>query len=270
MIQGLRELKQRYSEAEFAAMVAFIGIQNILWPMWLKICSGQGHQLHVSKLSRSTGDPLIHQSPWFCLLNPVDPLTAWGLVHGSGLSDSSAVLPELLDSEVGMSLTTFHSSSAFIYAKTAATFTRWGVYNAVENSGPNLGAIKEAPAVFDASGAKTNVFQLYIPFLNCERLLGDLPLWYTSTESAKDELNNLSSRLSPQDGDDAVINLFYDYAGQLWKLLQAEGIVECAPFNKEESGWRLSFRRQKKAAVFHGVFILLGDHKKLWQEMQGS
>lgn len=265
--QELAGLKQRYYAAEFAALVAFIGMQNLLWPLWLRLCNQQGKELAASRQSRSLSDPQLHHSPWFCLLCPVEPQTAWGLVRAPGLADSSLVMSELMDPEIGMSLSTLHGSSPFIYGKTATTFTRWGVYRAVESSGPFIVSIKEEPATFDARGAKTSRFQIQLPFLNCEAVLADLPLWLKSLKTVESDLAELIDSL-PSEGGEAVLSGFDTSMSLLWSQLQDAGIIECSPFAKEESGWRLGLRQSKKEMAFHGVFILLGDHQRLWRELQ--
>ena len=261
---SLLELQPHYEEAVFTGLVAFLGIQNGLWPLWIQLCDKLGHPMSETEQLQKLSDPDIHLLPWFCATNPFTPEAAWMLVRGSGLPDSASVYPELMRSDICSTLLTISQQEPTIfYGQAADVFGRWGLYTDRQKLDV-FGTVRD----FDELPSEGRS-ELHVPAVHCERLLADWSLWRNALLSVVDELRFFLEECVASRGTSAPkpsLRLdFLRLASALWDLLLEAEIIHCAPFDAGKVPFWDIFRA-KKTLKFHGFMVLFGDHYQLWKE----
>ena len=262
---SLLELQPRYEEAVFSGLVAFLGIQNGLWPLWIHLCDKIGHPINETEKLHLLTDPDLHQLPWFCATNPFTADAAWMLVRGSGLPDSATVFPELMRSDMCSTLLTLNQQEPTIfYGQAAEVFGRWGLYTDRQKLDV-FGTVRD----FDELPSEGRS-ELHVPAVHCDRLLTDWPVWHKASLSVVDELQSFAKDCGMSRSTSAVeISLkldFWHMVSAMWDQLLEEEIIHCAPFDTGKVPFWDIFRA-KKTLAFHGFMVLFGDHHQLWQEM---
>ena len=263
---SLLELKQRYDDAIFTALVAFLGIQNSMWPLWTKTCKDLGYAIEDTyKVLRLT-DLEIHKLPWFCVVNPFTEDASWLLVRGSGLPDSALVFPELMRADVCATMFTLNQDEPpILYGQASEIFYRWGLYTDRQKLDVfgTVWGFSELPS----EGRS----ELHIPIAYCEQLLGDWSLWYQSFLPLQDLFITFVRHCIALDSSSISSSSlrwhFLSMADALWMLLLDSRIIQYAPFDQGKSSFWDIFRT-KKALTFHGFMALFGNHQQLWQEIK--
>ena len=267
---SLLELKHKYDDATFTALVAFLAIQNGMWPLWIKTCKDLGCALEdVDKVLRLT-DPMIHKLPWFCVVNPFTEDASWLLVRSSGLPDSTLVFPELMRADVCATMLTLNQEEPpILYGQASDIFDRWGLYTDRQKLDVfgTVWGFSELPS----EGRS----ELHIPQIDCEQLLEDWPLWYQTllplqglfTTFVKHCITLNSSSVSSSSSSLSLRWHFLCMADALWTLLLENKVIQYALFDQGKSSFWDIFRA-KKTLTFHGFIVLFGDHQQLWQEIK--
>ena len=259
---SLISLRPKYEEAVYAALVAFLGIQSGLWQLYIAELKAAGIQPEEHNLSIRFSDEKLHNLPWFCLFNPINPEAAWFLVRGKGLADSAEVMPELLRNDICSSLITLsEKEQTSFFGHSEEVFSRWNIFDARIK-------LYEAYGLEEVrSGGQSKP---RIPTADCSMLMDDWHIWWEGLQKTRGALQAFVLEINAvgKSGNDLKLH-FLKLAGEIWQLMQENGVMHCAPFGDGKRSFLDAFKR-KNPIVFNGFLVLFGDHQKLWQEINAQ
>ena len=244
---SLQNIASLYEAPAFTGLVAFLGVQNGLWPLWLDVCAGLGVALSAEERVFRLEDPTLQDLPWFCIFNPIDPLSSWVHVKGSNLPDSLEVLPELSHRDLDLTIQTMSTEYKVVtHGRAESVLKLWGIANGWQAQG--------------------ELMQVFLPFVQVDQLVDEWPLWQQSIFTLKELVEHLAKELVSEGYQAVDLRFaFHELMDILWSALQESEMITCAPFGQDIVMRFLGLR--KKPNSFNSILVVLGDHQKLWMRI---
>ena len=244
---SLQNVASLYETPAFSGLVAFLGMQNGLWPMWLDLCVRQGVTFQPKERVFRLDDPEMQQNPWFCIFNPIDPGSSWVHVKGYNLPESTEVLPDLAHKDFDLTIQTMTADYKIVAQGRAEEVLRlWGIVHDWQAQG--------------------ELMQVFLPYVQVEQLLDEWPLWQQSVFTLQGLMEQLVRECVLQGCTSAQLrSVFHELMDVVWSAMQEDKLITCAPFGQDTVMRFLGLR--KKPNSFNGILVLLGDHQKLWMRI---
>ena len=253
---GLRSLLKRFSspadDSTYAAITSFLGLHCALRLEWYPACNGVPSE-------GNSHNPTFPLDEWTCLFRPLTGSTAWGLVHGTGLPPAGATFADMEKSAVRQSVLDLYDSET---QKATA-----GTDFSVSRSGMRTYAtmhLQEAQDIFHQWGIYQGADALLrIPVLSCKVLAQQWPYWQESVRPLRSILQQHGAEEESLCTEVKLSSTYGYFANCMWLLLQEHGLLNIALWQKPTLG--NLFGLSKPSQSFNGIFVVVGDHTRLWQ-----
>ena len=235
---GLLSLQQMYVKDEilFAGQIAFSGIQLALWLLWLDIYKDMGYELEQDERNHDFNSPDLEALPWYTLTKLLTSQSAWVLIKGSGLTDSSQLRTELQVFDMNQTLASIDAMGRVVmYGDAKETLASWGVFRSFESP-------------------------LEIPLIQAERLIFEWPKWIEAALPLQPLIQQIIGEALQTDATKGKLHMaFWHLAAGIWQQLQLEAIIKVGPFRTN------SMLRRFQSNRFSGLMLIHGDHNAFWQ-----
>jgi len=262
----LAKLQVAYCEAEFAAMVAFVLIQNGLWPLWISVSAALGNPVSNALRSFRLMDDLVYEQPWICLTNPITADVACIIVHGSNLPSLSIVLPQLLKRDMCMTLAEVTPNGLIVnmYGEANQVLEQWGLYDPESEPADPFNEAIIFARTFSRSGGTRKIL---IPVLDCAQIITYITNWFRFVLISYELIRNFQVHIYDSHGTKASAReVFVNLAAKIWEELLLKNIICCGGIEKEKRSLRNVFTKRDRAVLFRGICLLQGDYSLLWQK----
>ena len=262
-------LKDKYLENQrqlFPGLVAFLGMQLSLWPIWLQGITKSSMSYNKEETDYQLQNPSIHLLPWYCLFQSVSDTAGWVLVRGENLPETISLFNELQDPQVNKILSMLDSHGrTMVYGQAKELFNACGALNdnrlhQVEESVSGLGN----RVIRNEYGY---LYRLTLPTLQVEQIISDWSFWKQAVMPLIPTIFELASDHAQFSTFAEAKNEFHKLMQILWKELSFRRIINCGPFIPSQSmpSLNLFWRRDRKQESFSGLMLVLGDHQQLWR-----
>ena len=235
---GLISLQQKYTKDEmlFAGQVAFSGIQLALWLLWLNSSKFKGWEIETDQRNYDFTSSDLEALPWYALTKLLTSQSAWVLIKGSGLADSSQLRTELQVSDMNQTLASIDAMGRVVmYGDAKETLADWGVFKSFESP-------------------------LEIPLIQAERLIFEWPKWIEAALPLQPLIQQIIGEALQTDVTKGNLHMaFWHLAAGIWQQLQLEAIIKVGPFRTNSMFRRFQNNR------FSGIMLIHGDHNAFWQ-----
>ena len=234
-------LYQGDSAGVFPGLVAFMGIQNVLWPEWLRLCAMHGVDVQPKDKAYTLQDDNFHDYSWYTLFLSYSPSTALALTGGLAWPSSTQMSVALRAADVQYSLATMESDGKMLLSGTAR--------EKLTSSGISVSGRDE----------------LNIPGITCEALQALWPVWQEMTAPVFPAFDAFVEQCH----SDALFTVRYTFAqlaDALWREMVADLLFEQHIAKPKTFMQKIGLARTPR--LYQGVLLIQGDYENLWETMQ--
>jgi len=247
-LPSIEQLKNEYGiakESEFASLLAFLGFQLTLWPVWLMICQREGEQLAPELINTNTKEDITMDISWHAVYGVINELLGWYVIQSGSLKSTVKVIEAMKRLEVRQVISQSTQGQALSF---------WGV------------ATEQLNGLGIYAGANR---KLKVPVLTVEELQARRPLWLQLRDQAIEPMEQLV-RVAIHEGKRQrhLKNVYNLLIASIWNEMIARGIIVCGP--AKSRSFLSSIGLKKEPQIFSGLCLIYGDHRKLWQQLEGE